>query len=144
MKQEALKSVQELANRVTAEQQKLKDEQTQADTELTGAIQQAATTAQSNIAAVSAEVSEVKNNVASSASQLDRTIADLRKVTGDMGVMSGLVATNVGEIAALRKLGDRNYFEFTLPRSKIPMQVGDVHLVFDKRPTRAVIVTRSR
>src|SRR5579871_3266662 len=72
VKQEALKSVQDLASKVTTEQEKLKEEQTQSANELTGAIQQAATTAQSNIAAVSAQVTEVKNNVASTQSQLDR------------------------------------------------------------------------
>jgi len=136
VKQEALKSVQDLASKVTTEQEKLKEEQTQSANELTGAIQQAATTAQSNIAAVSAQVTEVKNNVASTQSQLDRTIADLHKVTGDMGVMSGLIATNGNELAALRKLGDRNYFEFTLPRNKIPLQVGDVRLVLTKTDAR--------
>ena len=32
-------------------------------------------------------------------------LADLRRATGDMGVMSGLIATNAKELAALRGLG---------------------------------------
>ena len=40
--------------------------------------------------------------------------------TGDMGVMSGLIATNSKELEALRRLGDRDYFEFVLPKSSAP------------------------
>jgi hypothetical protein len=37
-----------------------------------------------------------------------------------------------GCIAALRALGERNYFEFTLDRSKAPRKVGDIQLVLKK------------
>ena len=35
---------------------------------------------------------------------------------GDMGVMSGLIATNSKDLQALRALGERNYYEFTLSK----------------------------
>jgi len=43
-----------------------------------------------------------------------------------MGVMSGLVATNGKELDALKQLGDRNYFEFNLGKTKAPQKVGDI------------------
>jgi hypothetical protein len=43
-----------------------------------------------------------------------------------------LVATNSKEIAALRALGDRNIFEFTLGKTKQPQRVGDVMLQLSK------------
>ena len=36
------------------------------------------------------------------------------QVTGDLGVQSGYIATNGKELRALKRLGERNYFEFTL------------------------------
>jgi hypothetical protein len=43
-------------------------------------------------------------------------------------VMSGLIATNSKELEALKKLGDRDYFEFDLPKSSSPQKVGDIQL----------------
>jgi hypothetical protein len=45
---------------------------------------------------------------------------------GDMGVMSGLVATNSGGLAELRALGERNYFEFDIRKNPAPAKVGDI------------------
>jgi hypothetical protein len=53
-------------------------------------------------------------------------VAELTRVTGDMGVMSGLVAKNGTELSALKQLGDRNYFEFNLSKTKAPQKVGDI------------------
>ncbi|HTR37977.1 MAG TPA: hypothetical protein VMH80_18840 [Bryobacteraceae bacterium] len=63
---------------------------------------------------------------------LEKTGADLKRVMGDMGVMSGLVATNGKQLAELRQLGERNYVEFDLTKAKEPQKVGDVRLVLKK------------
>ena len=63
---------------------------------------------------------------------LDKTGSDVRQVTGDLGVVSGKVATNAQELAALRELGERNYFEFDLSKPNQPQKVGDIRLVLRK------------
>jgi len=63
---------------------------------------------------------------------LDKTGSDVRQVTGDLGVVSGQVATNGKELAALRELGERNYFEFDLSKPNQPQKVGDIRLVLKK------------
>jgi uncharacterized phage infection (PIP) family protein YhgE len=63
---------------------------------------------------------------------LDKTGSDVRQVTGDLGVVSGQVATNGKELAALRELGERNYFEFDLSKTNQPQKVGDIRLVLKK------------
>jgi exonuclease VII large subunit len=63
---------------------------------------------------------------------LDRTGQDLKRVVGDLGIMSGDVATNSKELAALKQLGDRNYYEFDLRKSKEPQKVGDIRLILQK------------
>ena len=49
-----------------------------------------------------------------------------------MGVMSGLIATNAGELGALRELGERDYFEFTLSKSKQAQKAGEVQIRLKK------------
>jgi len=58
--------------------------------------------------------------------------ADLKRMVGDMGVMSGDIATNGKELAALKELGDRNYFEFHLAKTKAPQKVGDIQVLLKK------------
>lgn len=77
---------------------------------------------------VTSEVASVKTDVASARSALDSATADLKRVNGDMGVMSGLIATNSKEIQSLRDLGDRNIYEFTLARSSSLQKVGDIQM----------------
>jgi len=75
---------------------------------------------------ITGEVGTVKNEVAATRGEIDKTIAELRRVTGDLGVLSGLIATNSKELAALKQLGDRDYYEFNLTRKSGPQKIGDV------------------
>ncbi|MCL4795963.1 MAG: hypothetical protein KJZ84_15490 [Bryobacteraceae bacterium] len=86
-------------------------------------VEQAATSA---IGVVSTDVNTVRTEVSSTKSELDKTIANLKSVAGDLGVQSGLVATNSTELAALKALGERNYFEFNLAKTRQPQRVGDI------------------
>jgi hypothetical protein len=81
---------------------------------------------------VKANVENVKSSAAATQSQLDGTTADLKRVVGDMGVMSGLIATNAKDLDALRALGERNYFEFDLNKAQSSKKVGDITLTLRK------------
>jgi chromosome segregation ATPase len=110
-------------------------EQKRQEQQITGQIsevKEAATTANTKIENVNGEVTNVKSQVASTKSELDKTIANLNKVTGDLGVQSGYIATNGKELAALKRLGERNYFEFNLAKAKTPQKVGDITLLLKK------------
>jgi len=95
-------------------------------------VKAVATTATAKIADVSGDVTTVKTQVATTQQNLDRTMSDLKKVTGDLGVTSGYVATNGKELAMLKRLGERNYVEFTLPKGKLPQKVGNVTMLLKK------------
>jgi len=100
--------------------------QQQVSTEISD-VKQSANAANAKIADVSTDVGNVKTQVSATQSELQKTIADLKSVRGDMGVQSGLIATNANELAALKRLGERNYFEFKLSsREKKPQRVGDI------------------
>jgi multidrug efflux pump subunit AcrA (membrane-fusion protein) len=77
------------------------------------------------LAAVSGEVSGVKSDVGTARTDLTKTQTDLaatnaklERVMGDAGVMSGLIARNQSELEALKRKGDRNYYDFTLHKGK--------------------------
>lgn len=118
-KLEAQKHAEELAARL-AQQQKA------AEAQLRGQITQVEQTATTKIGEVSTEVGSVKTELSSTKSELEKTISQLKSVAGDLGVQSGLIATNSKELAALKALGERNYFEFNLGKTKQPQRVGDV------------------
>ena len=139
VKEEALKSVEDLATRVNVSEFKLKQHQdadARVATEISS-LKQATTSAQSNISDVSTEVKQVRTEVANTQGQLERTIADLKRTTGDMGVLSGLIATNSKEIDALKQLGDRNYTEFTLYKGKEPIKLADISILLKKADVKA-------
>lgn len=127
-KSEALTRAEQLAKKLEEEQQQ---QQQKVASELTD-VKQAASTTNAKIADVTGEVGTVKSQVAMTRSELEKTIGDLKKVSGDLGVTSGYVATNQKELAALKRLGERNYFEFKLAKSKKPQRVGDVTLLLKK------------
>jgi chromosome segregation ATPase len=123
-KAEAEARAEQLAKEIQAEQARTTQ---QVRTEISG-VKQSADTANAKVADVSTDVGNVKTDLTSTKSELEKTIADLKSVRGDLGVQSGLVATNGSELAALKRLGERNYFEFKLGKSKQFQRVGDITL----------------
>jgi len=127
-KVEAQKHADELSKRLEAE---TKRQQQALRTEI-GEVKETATATSAKVGEVSTEVGTVKTEVAANKAELDKTIADLKRATGDLGVQSGLIATNAKELSALKALGERNYFEFNLAKSKQPQRVGDIMLTLKK------------
>jgi len=84
------------------------------------------------LATVSSDVTDVKGQVASTRSDLEKTASDMKSVRGDMGVMSGLIATNEKEIDQLRRLGERNIYEFTITTDDGEHKVGDILMKLEK------------
>jgi phage shock protein A len=95
-------------------------------------VKQTADTATTQIASVSTDVGNVKTDVQNTKSQLEQTIANLTRARGELDDHASLIATNGKELAALRELGERNYAEFTINKSKQPTRVGDVMVELKK------------
>jgi chromosome segregation ATPase len=121
-KEDATKRAEELARKLEVEQAKQRQEQERVQQELSQGITEVAKAANEN----KTSLGEVKTEITSTKSELDKTISALKQVTGDLGVTSGLVATNGKELAALKALGERNYYEFDLKKTKQPIKVGDI------------------
>lgn len=77
------------------------------------------------LAAVNTEVSGVKTELGGTKTEVQKTQADLaatnqklEKTIGDLGVQSGLIAHNSGELDMLKRKGERNYYDFTLQKGQ--------------------------
>jgi hypothetical protein len=95
-------------------------------------VKTTAAAANTKIADVSTDVTGVKSKLNQTDAELQKTIADLKTTRGDLGVQSGLIATNGQQLEALKRLGERNYFEFKLGKTKDRQRVGDVTLLLKK------------
>jgi chromosome segregation ATPase len=123
-KVDAQKRVEMLQNQVATEQA----QQQQA----INAVKQTADTATTKLADVSTDVGTVKTDVQNTKSQLEQTVASLKRVTGDVDNHASLIATNAKELDALKTLGERNYSEFTITKSKQPTRVADISVQLKK------------
>jgi hypothetical protein len=118
----AEKLIQSLAEENKARQDQIANE--------LGAVKEAT---DAKVTEIVADVGNVKGQVSETRSTLDNTLTELKSVRGDMGVQSGLIATNAKELAALREIGERNYYEFNFNRNtKQPYKIGGI-LVAVKR-----------
>jgi len=133
---EAMKTLENLSARLNASESTLKTQQEKVASEING-VRQASTAAQASVTAVSSEVSAVKASAAATKQQLDQALAELRQTSGDLGKMSGLIATNSQEIALLKQLGDRNYLEFMVFKSKTGTKLGGISVKVTKTDVKA-------
>ena len=92
------------------------------------ALDQVASSTKGEVGALTGRVDIVKQDLDQTSKTLEQTIADLTSVRGDLGVQSGLIATNSGELQALKRLGQRNYFEFDITKDKNATRVGKIQL----------------
>jgi chromosome segregation ATPase len=130
------------AAQIQAEGQRTKRELSQAlaskaDSEqVTAQVQAAKADAETKIGQVSTEVGGVRTQVVSVKSDLESTRRDLegtqRQLIDVRETLSAAVAKNSSELAQLRLRGERDYFEFTLPKKKEMTRVEDIRLILTK------------
>ena len=116
-----------LARQLAEEENKMKA-QVAAQQSQIGDVQQAATAANAKIADVTTDVGGVKTHLTATDAELQKTISDLKSARGDLGVQSGLIATNATELAALRLKGERNYVDITLNKKDKGKRFADITL----------------
>jgi len=126
-----LDSSRKFAEKIKAEQEKA-DEQlaseiaAKANATDVAAVRQEATTkvaeVQQNVQNADAKIGSVSGEVKTVAANLDATRKDLadsrRDLTDVKTTLSAQIARNAGELAELRKKGERDFFEFDLPKPK--------------------------
>jgi archaellum component FlaC len=110
----------------------IRKQQTASDQKLSQQIMASQKESEEKIGAVATEVGGAKKDIDATRTDLEATKTKLDRATGDMGVMSGLIARNHDDLEDLRRKGDRNYYEFTLQKSKTPQRVGPVQMSLNK------------
>jgi hypothetical protein len=127
-REEAQAHADELSAKLAAETKRV-EEQTKV---AINQVSQETAAVNTKVGAVSGEVVAVKQDVSNTKAELDKTVAGLSRAVGDLGVQSGLIATNSSELKALKELGDRNYFEFKLGKTKEPYKLADITVLLKK------------
>ena len=100
--------------------QTIKKDQQQSDAQLReqiGAVQADTT---NKFGQVTTEINGTKSDVEATKADLEATKTKLQSTIGDMGVQSGLIARNHDEVEELKRIGERDIFEFSLTKSKAP------------------------
>lgn len=119
-----------LAQTARAEQQK-SDAQLRAQI---GAVQADTTT---KFGQVATQINGAQSDISATKADLEATKTKLQSTIGDLGVQSGLIARNHDEVEELKRLGERDIFEFTLNKSsKGPDHVGPIQVQLRKVDTK--------
>ncbi|HKQ87927.1 MAG TPA: hypothetical protein VJS43_14310 [Candidatus Acidoferrales bacterium] len=121
----------ELAHARTLAQTIKKDQQA-SDAQLRqqiGAVQADAT---NKLGQVSTQINGTQTDLDATKADLEATKASLTRTVGDLGVQSGLIATNEKELDELKHMGDRDIYDFTLTKTKKPEHVGPIQVRLTK------------
>src|SRR5712691_8456940 len=110
----------------------IRQEQQTSDQKLSAQLGQVQKESEEKIGAVATEVGGAKKDIEATKTDLEATKGKLDRSLGDMNVMSGLIAHNKDDLDELRRRGDRNYYEFTLTKSKNAQRVGPVQMSLNR------------
>jgi chromosome segregation ATPase len=125
-----------LAGRIER-QQKEQGEQLSAElSQVEQSTSETATKLDGKLEGITTEVGAVESDVASAKSNIYAAQGELQRTRGDLGVMSGLIATNSKEIQYLRDLGDRNIYQFTIDKIAGMQKVGDIQVMLRKADSK--------
>lgn len=113
--------------------QSVKSEQQKSDAQLRqqiGAVQSDTTT---KFGQMATQLNGTQTDLNNTKADLEATKNAMQSMKGDLGVQSGLIARNHDEVEELKRLGERDIFEFTLNRSaKGPDHVGPIQVQLKK------------
>jgi len=113
--------------------QSVKTEQQKSDAQLReqiGAVQ-ADTTAK--FGQMTTQLSGTQTDLNATKADLAATKTQMQTMKGDLGVQSGLIARNHDEVEELKRLGERDIFEFSLNKSKKGLEhVGPIQVQLKK------------
>ena len=110
----------------------IRKEQQESDQKLAAQLSQAQKENEEKLGAVATEVGGAKKDIEATKTDLEATKGKLERSLGDMNVMSGLIAHNRDDLEDLKRRGDRNYYEFTIQKSKNAQRVGPVQMSLNK------------
>src|ERR1700730_6746714 len=118
----------ELARARTMAQQ-IQQEQQDSDNKLVAQIGQVQKENEAKIGQVSNDLTGAKTDIAATKKDLDETKKSLTSAVGDLNGQGVLIARNHEELEDLKRLNERNIYDFKLTKSKNPQHVGPVQIL---------------
>jgi hypothetical protein len=116
--------------------QQIQIDQKTNDDKLAAQIGQVKQDSDTKISQVSTDVSGTKTDLDATKKDLEATKGKLTSAIGDVTNQGGLIARNHEEVEELKRLGERNIFEFTIGKTKTPQKVGPIQLQLTKVDTK--------
>ncbi|MGH9684909.1 MAG: hypothetical protein ACRD4S_15015 [Candidatus Acidiferrales bacterium] len=116
--------------------QTIKKDQQKSDLQLRQQIGEVQQDTSTKFGQMATDLNGTKTDVAAAKADIDATKTKLQSTIGDLGVQSGLIARNHDEVEELKRLGERDIYEFSLKKSKSPQHVGPIQLVLHKVDTK--------
>jgi hypothetical protein len=109
--------------------QQIQQEQQDSDAKLIAQIGQVQQENEKKIGQVSTDLTGAKSDIAATKKDLDETKKNLTSAVGDLNGQGVLIARNHEELDALRRLNERNIFDFKLTKSKNAQHVGPIQIL---------------
>ena len=116
--------------------QQIKADQQKSDAQLRAQIGEVQTDTTQKFGQMATDLSGTKSDVAATKADLEATKNKLTSTIGDLGVQSGLIARNHDEVEELKRLGERDIYEFSLTKTKQPQHVGPILVQLRKVDTK--------
>jgi hypothetical protein len=116
--------------------QTIRSEQQKSDAQLKQQIGEVQADTTTKFGQVATEISGTQSDLSATKADLEATKGKLQTTIGDLGVQSGLIATNHDEVEELKRLGERDIFEFSLTKSKKLEHVGPIQVELRKVDTK--------
>lgn len=117
--------------------QAIRSEQQKSDAQLKQQIGEVQADTTTKFGQVATEINGTQSDLSATKADLEATKGKLQSTIGDLGVQSGLIARNHDEVEELKRLGERDIFEFSLNKSsKAPERVGPIQVQLRKVDTK--------
>ncbi|MGA3294828.1 MAG: hypothetical protein ABSE45_12705 [Candidatus Acidiferrales bacterium] len=117
--------------------QTARSEQQKSDAQLRAQIGAVQADTSTKFGQVATQINGTQSDISATKADLEATKNKLQSTIGDLGVQSGLIARNHDEVEELKRLGERDIFEFSLNKSsKGPDHVGPIQVQLRKVDTK--------
>jgi chromosome segregation ATPase len=116
------------------ELQTVKEQMKSQDQKLAAASEQAlkandeVAATKTDIGKLSSDVDVVKTGLNSTNSEVEKQKAEMKRVQGDLNQQSALIARSGSELDTLKKLGEREYYEFKVPKDNNSYRAGPAQI----------------
>jgi hypothetical protein len=133
LRQEQLKAIDQIKQTLTVHESAVDSLRTESDAKLDARVSELRNESTSSIGQVQAAVGTVKGDLDTAKNDLNSGLtANKREISDVREQLTSQIARNAQEVAALRRLGERDYYEFDIRNTKDQARVAAIRLQLNK------------